>query len=203
MKNTRKAYGWMLALVIVGSFAVCAHSAGFELAGASVTLTGPMILSTMDDVTLSSGSFGAGNALVQVSGNWTQIAGTFVPGTSTVTFQGASSSTSTLSGSTTFYSLQCVTAGKTLSFTAGSTQTVIGSLILTGSVGNTLQIRSTSAGLYAYLTNRGINTVTNVDVQDNNAGGGLTIFPRPASANSGPNVNWAVSPSPPPPAVDC
>src|SRR5258706_5076644 len=167
---------WPSAIAIFMSFAAQAHSAGLEVAGATVTLTGPMVLSTNDDVLLSNGSFDAGSALLQVGGNWTQAAGTFIPGTSTVTFQGPSSSVSTLTGSTTFYSLQCVTAGKTLYFAAGSTQTVAGSLILTGSAANPIQVRSSVPGTYAFLANSGTNTVTNVDVQDNNASGGLTIF---------------------------
>src|SRR5258708_39073675 len=98
---------WLMAMAGVLFFATQVHSAGFEVAAATVTLVGPMVLSTLDDVMLMGGAFDAGNSLVQVAGNWNQIGGTFVPGTSTVTFQGAPSSISTLTGSTTFYSLQC------------------------------------------------------------------------------------------------
>jgi len=174
-------------------------SAGFTVNGASVSLVGPVVLSTLDDVTLSSGSFNAGSAWVQMGGNWTHTAGTFIPGTSTVTFQGAASSISTLTGSTTFYSLECVTAGKSLYLAAGSTQTITGSLILTGTVGNPVQVRSSRSGSYAYLTNTGTNTVNNVDAQDNNAAGGLSIFARSASVNSGRNANWFFSALAPPP----
>jgi len=196
MKNTL-LIGFFSFLIIAPSHLL---SAGFNVSGASVTLVGPMILTTMDDVTLSSGSFDAGNALVQVGGNWNQISGTFIPGTSTVTFQDSSSSLSSLTGSTAFYSLQCVSAGKTLTFAAGSTQTVRGSLIFTGTVANPVRVRSSVSGTYAYLTNSGTNTVNNVDAQDNNASGGLPINAESASVNSGHTVNWFFSASANPPS---
>ena len=174
--------------------------AGFSINGATVTLIGPMVFSTVDDVTLANGSFDAGSALIQVGGNWTRGTGLFVPGASTVTFQGAASSISTLTGSTTFYSLQCLTPGKTLSFAAGSTQTILGSLILTGVVGNPVRVRSSISGVYAYIVNSGTNTVNNVDAQDNNASGGLMVMARSASIDSGHTLNWFFDPlaTPPP-----
>jgi hypothetical protein len=192
-RTERNGCRWILTVFVLGSLVSCAHSAGFEVSGASVTLVGPVVLSTLDDVTLSGGTFDAGNALVQVSGNWTQTAGTFVPGTSTVTFQGASPSTSYLAGSTTFYSFQCVTPGKTLTFPVGSTQTVTGSFILTGAASNPILLRSSVSGSYVYLINGGTNTVNSVDVEDIDAAGGVTIIARTNSLNSGHNVNWFFS----------
>jgi len=180
----------ILVSALLMLFSAQEADAGFTVSGATVTLTGATILSTVGDVTLLTGSLDAGNASVEVGGDWIRNNGTFIPGTSTVTFQGTLPSVSTIAGSSTFYSFQCVTAGKTLSFAAGSTQTVVGPLILTGTVGNPLRIRSSISGSYAFLTNSGTNTVNNVDVQDNNATGGVTIMARAVSIDSGHTVNW-------------
>src|SRR5262249_2387760 len=75
-------------------------------------------------------------------------------------------------------------------FPINSTQTVQGSFLFSGVFGNRLTLRSSSAGTYAYLINSGTNTVTFVDVRDNNAGGGQTIQTNATSFDSGHNVNW-------------
>jgi len=166
-------------------------SSGFTISGATVTLASPLVLSTSGDVTLSNGSLIANGALLQVGGNWSQTNGSFVAGASTVTFQGASTSTTTLTGSSTFYSLQCVTSGKGLTLQAGSTQTVTGPLILMGGSGNLIQVRSSVPGSYAYLVNSGTNTVGFVNPQDNSASGGLAIRAGVHSTDGGHNTNWS------------
>jgi len=176
--------------VVIGSFVARVNSAGFELAGATVSLVGPMVLSTLDDVTLSSGSFDAGSALVKVSGNWTRNTGTFVPGTSTVTFRGG------------FLDIQfnrihdvlfspMYNRRKNAFFhrwlDTNRYRVFDPHRVCRQRHTGTVQL----AGNYAFLTNNGINMVTNIDVQDNNAGGGQTIsrgLPRliPATMSTGP-----------------
>ena len=74
-------------------------------------------------------------------------------GGSTVTFLGTGTSTSTLTGSTTFYALSCSLVGtaKTLNLQSGSTQTVTGLLSLNGAAGKRLVVRSSTPGEQALL----------------------------------------------------
>ncbi|MEK7153912.1 MAG: hypothetical protein AAB834_08225, partial [Patescibacteria group bacterium] len=69
----------------------------------------------------SGGIVNNSTASITVGGNWAN-SGTFTRGTGTVTFDSASPST--ITGSTTFYNLSCVTPGKALTFEAGSVQTI-------------------------------------------------------------------------------
>jgi len=150
-------------------------------------------MTALSNVTLTAGTLdtnSGSNLGIAVAGDWNNNGGTFTPNQSTVTFNGVSTSTSTWTGSTSFYSLQSLVPGKTLVFQMGSVQTVTGSLILTGGVGNLIRVRSSAPGSFAYLTNTGKNTVNYVDVQDNNAGGGMIILAGASSVNSGRNINW-------------
>ena len=119
----------------------------------------------------------------------------FNGGTSTVTFVGAAGSTSTITGSASFYNLIVNTPAKWIDFAAGSTTTVT-NLTLAGTSGNLVGVRSTTPGQFSYLDNTGINAVTFVDVADNNASGGLTIHADGFSNNSGHNVNWTFGAAP-------
>lgn len=183
---------WILGLLLllVSAFPDACRADDFTLSGATITLTGAETIDVDGNVTLSNGSLSAGSGTIKFGGNWTLVAATFDAGTSTVIIQGLSASTSTLSGSTTFYSLQSAIAGKGLVFEAASTQTVTGSFLLTGSLGNLIRVRSSAPSTFAYLTNTGTNTVTFTDAQDNNAGGGVTIMANAASIDSGNNINW-------------
>jgi hypothetical protein len=193
--NLRRFYRIVVnGLAGAGVAAVLSHSlplhAGYTLSGATVTLVSGTVLSVDGDMILSHGTLSANSAQIEFTGNWTRTNATFDAGTSTVTIGGLSGSTTTLSGSTTFYSLQSLTAGKRLVFTIHSTQTVRGSFILTGAAANRIAIRSSVAGSYGYLINGSTNNASNVDVQDNNAGGGIQMVARGVSLDSGHNVNW-------------
>ncbi|MBI4944791.1 MAG: DUF2341 domain-containing protein, partial [Bacteroidetes bacterium] len=96
-------------------------------------------LAINNDFTQNNGTFIAPSNM-DISGNFTQNSGTFNANGGTVTFTD-NSQPSTLSGDTTFNNLTCTTAGKSLVFTAGSTQEVDGLLTLTGSAGNLISLR--------------------------------------------------------------
>ena len=111
--------------------------------------------------------------------------GTFVTGSSTVTFAGSTSNT--LSGSTTFYSLSALTANTTLYFTAGATQYVTNMLELRKVV-----LRSTTDNATWYFRYSGSSqTVVGVEVKDSNAYQGSTLICDPTSVDLGNNSNWA------------
>ena len=88
---------------------------GTKTLGGAVTANGNLTIGSA--TTVSAGSNG-----ITLKGNWTNnnAGGTFSATNSTVNF--VSSSSQTLSGSTTFYAMKDVTAGATLYFTAGTTQ---------------------------------------------------------------------------------
>jgi len=107
-----------------------------------------------------------------------------------VIFSGAG--TATISGSTTFNDFQCTTAGKTLQFASGSTQTITGALTLTGASGNEITlVRSGGAGLDQWNINinpGASSSVKNVSVSNSNASGeSITAV---NSVLGGNNTNW-------------
>jgi hypothetical protein len=157
------------------------------MAGA-VTNIGALTLTLTGDLT-NSGTLNVTTGDINVAGDWSN-SGTFTPGTGTVTFDGIG--VSTISGSTTFYDLACITAGKILTFTRGTTQTVTNELTLTG-----LVINDTGAGALPKLTLNagGIQIISDVQVMNNDASGGLQLVARGASTLSNA-PNWALVPVP-------
>ena len=121
-----------------------------------------------------------------VAGNWNNQ-GTFIHSDGTVTFDG--SATSTIYDSNTFYNLNCLTSGKNIVFEAGATTTVAGTLTLTGTSGQEIVLRSSSAN-YWYLTAQA-NTVSYVDVQYSDAtSSAVAIDNTTGGIDSGYNINW-------------
>lgn len=120
-----------------------------------------------------------------VAGNWTNSGGAFTHSSGTVTFDTAAASV--ISGSTTFNNLTCATAGKQLSFTAGTAQTILGTLTLTGTSASKIKLRSSSAGNTYTITDSGTEAVSFVDVRDSAATNSISAY---NSTNSGNNSNW-------------
>lgn len=134
-----------------------------------------------------------------IAGNFAHSNGTFTHSSGTVTLDGTSQ---TISGDTTFYGLSKITANGTLTFTAGSTQTIAtgGSLILQGTLGNLMAINSSVAGTKANLTLTpgATQSVKYVTVRDNDAsvGGGRAIVARNSTEiPAGSTINWLFGPA--------
>jgi uncharacterized Zn-binding protein involved in type VI secretion len=130
------------------------------------------------------------NNPIYVAGNWTREGGTFECRQSTVTFDNASS-TSTLTGSTTFYVLVSTTTGKNVKV---SSDTVIGVTNHLNFENITLRSTSNGATWYLNLSGSGTQDVSDVDVQDSNASGGDTIVAFGTNTDSGNNTNWDFAP---------
>ncbi|MBA7524333.1 hypothetical protein ES705_16470 [subsurface metagenome] len=121
---------------------------------------------------------------MRVAGNWTIKEGNVIPSTSTVTFYGTGTSTSTLTGSTTFYVLVSTTTGKTVKFSSNTITGVTGHLNF-----ENITLGSNINGTTWYLNLQGTQDVHHVDVRDSNADDGNTIYAG-CSTDSGNNTNW-------------
>ncbi|MDY6950071.1 MAG: DUF4347 domain-containing protein [Thermodesulfobacteriota bacterium] len=156
-----------------GSISICATGSvdsdgTFDATGGSVTVTG------------------AGDLCL--GGTVTSL-GTFSAGTGTVTLDGASQS---IPGTHTFYNLtKTVSSADTLTFDAGSTTTVGGTLTLQGAESQLLSLRSSSGDTRWNIDPQGTRTVSYLDVKDSN-NVNATVFDVSGanSTSSGNNVNW-------------
>ncbi len=156
----------------------------------SVDINGPVTIEPSD---INGGNtVDAGSAMINVNGNWTNN-DTFTAGTSTVILDGNGQ---TVNGSTTFHNLsKSVTSADTLSFAAGTTQTVSGTATLQGASGQLLSLRSATPGTRwnLNLAAGATKAISYIDVQDSDASGSdsslIDINP-PYSVDSGNNVSW-------------
>jgi len=162
---------------------------------ASTTPNDPTVSSgaVASDLTIqSSGILNGGSNTLTLSGGWSN-SGTFNAQTGTVTFTGAS--TIDIAGSTTFNDFTCTTASKTIQFAAGTTQTVSGTLTLTGTsgVGEKISLRSSSSPSKWDITlSGGAQSVSFVDVKDSDANTNtITCYNSTDSGNN--NANWIFS----------
>ncbi|MFA4815187.1 MAG: Calx-beta domain-containing protein [Candidatus Gracilibacteria bacterium] len=147
-----------------------------------------------NSLTITAGDFDVttDNRAITVGGNFARV-GTFTQRSGTVTFDDATK-TSIISGSTTFNNFTCVTQDKNFQFTAASTQTISGTLTLTGAADHLIVLRSTSTDSYWNLIAGASQAVTYVDVKDSDASGGTIVNPGLNSTDSGHNLNWQFQP---------
>lgn len=124
------------------------------------------------------------SATISVTTSWTNV-GTFTANSGTVSL--TTTTTATIAGATTFNNLSCTVANKQINFTAGTTQTISGTLTLTGTAGNLILLRSTSGGSTYTITDNGTESVSYVNVQDSVATNSINTS---NSTNSGNNTNW-------------
>ncbi len=116
------------------------------------------------NVTFSGGTFTA-PASLKLSGNWSHSGGTFSHNNGTVEFTGTTDKT--ITGNTTFNNLKYAPyVDPTLSFAAGSTQTVLGTLTLKGQVGEFLILNSSNSGNTWNIDLQGSSDVEFVKVSD-------------------------------------
>jgi len=156
------------------------------MSGATTTTLGGNI-TVQSSMTIGSGhtldANSVGNYQITISSYWANQ-GTFNAQNGTVVIN----STAGLFGQTTFYNLTAATPGITLTFTAGSTQAVTGTLLMSGASGNPVKLRSSSAA-QSFFKVIVSSWVSNVDVQFSKATGN-TLYAGRASTNTGNNTNW-------------
>lgn len=154
-------------------------------------------LTIADTLTLASGSFTSPTTL-RVGGNWANSGGSFTHNSGTVILNNAGND-ALITGSHTFNNFSVTTANKNVNFTAGTTQTVNGTLTLTGSSGNLITLRSSSGGSQWNLNVAGSSSVDYVDVKDSDASSGNAIthaVNASRSTDSGNNENWSFNEAP-------
>nr|MBA3846662.1 hypothetical protein [Planctomycetota bacterium] len=157
--------------------------------GGGTTFALGAALGLAGDCTITGGELSAGTHAITLTGDWdNQVGATgFTCGTGLVTLSGADQE---LSGSTTFYALtKTVATARTLTFAAGSRQTVLNALILQGAGGNLLSLRSSTPGTQWLIDPQLTRTCSSLDVRDGYNLRGPSINPS-GSLNSGNNAGW-------------
>ena len=161
------------------------------LSGNSLTVGGSETLTTYDLTTTGTLTSG-GSSTYNVEHNWAN-SGTFTSATSTVNLTGGDASTQTVSGSTTFNNLVISTntnsAGRAVTFTAGTTQTVSGTWTVTGYSGKVITLQSSTTS--AWTINPTAASVTYADISYSTNSG--TSFCATYSTNSNNNTGWNIA----------
>ncbi len=143
-----------------------------------------------DDLTITAGTLavGVGNHGINVGGDWAN-SDTFTQGSGIVVFD--TTTASAVSGNTTFNNLNCVTANKTITFTAGSTTTVSGTLTLTGAPSQLITLQSSDTAVWNLVVN-GTTDIDYVNVSYSNASGTASpVEPGDNSTDGLNNVGWS------------
>ena len=152
-------------------------------------VTPPNTFNVAGNYSQTGGTYSAATSTLNLTGNFAHSGGTFTASTSAVVFNGANQ---TISGSTTFNNLtKSVSSAATLTFTAGTTQTLTGTLTLNGTNGNLLSLRSSSNGSQWSIDPQGTRTLSYLDVKDSNNINSVSIITSGfAITDSGGNTNW-------------
>ena len=127
------------------------------------------------------------NYKVTLAGSWLN-SGTFTANSSNVTLDGSNQA---ISGNTTFFILsKSVTTADTLTFAAGASQVISGTMSLAGASGQLLSLRSSASGTYWFVNPTGTRSISYLNVKDS-YNYGTTIDARGTnSTDSGHNYGW-------------
>jgi hypothetical protein len=149
---------------------------------------------------IQSGTLDLNSMAATVSGDFTN-SGTANLGLGTWVLDGANQA---ISGTSTFDSLtKTVTSPATLTFEAGTTQALTGTLTLMGSTGgNQLSLRSSVIGTQWFIDPQGTRDLAYLDVQDSNNTNPASIdVGSTGSTDSGNNTNWIFTGGTLPPTI--
>lgn len=154
----------------------------------SITGNGTITVSSAWTVTNGTGFTGTGYTIRMTSAT----AKTFAGGTGNATYGTliqAGAGALTISGSSTFDDIQATTIPSTITFTAGTTQT-LANLTLSGTAGNLIVLNSTINGTQFNLSKSSGTVITNyLNIRDSNATGGATFYAQ-TSTNTSNNSGW-------------
>lgn len=197
--TSRAAGGGMGAINVAGTLSVGSASDAatttldLETNDRTLDVDGNLSISSRGSLTASS------SAPFTLGGNFTS-AGTFTPGTGTVTLDDAAKvSVLDYAAPFSFYGLTVNTAGKTVRFDDVNDTTVTGALTVTGaSCTSHVLLRSQIDGSAFSLNVTGSASITYADVRDSAA---VTPISASGSADSGGNTGWTFLSCPPQPPV--
>ena len=192
--TSKGAFSAPTTLTVSGNYA---NSGTFTPGTGTVIFDGNTTISgsatnTFYNITIS-GVLNAPSANIDITNNWSNT-GTFNPGTGTITFRGVT--TSIISGNTSFYNLTIDTTAdgaKTMSFDAGSTQTITHALILNGSNDNELTLeRNNGSGndQYMFVIPRNMTSGDFINVSNNKVNGNYYVTVGNSVVDGGNNTNW-------------
>lgn len=173
-----------------GNQTINAYTYGNLITSGSGTKTIASDFTVNGNVTIGSGTTltapAGGSDDITINGNWINN-GTFNGGDDVVTFDGGNQS---ITGNTTFFNLTKTTnTPETLTFAAGSTQNVTGTLTLTGTAGNLLTLASSSPGTSWNINPSGSRTFDYVSVS-HSTNTNATDITATNSFNGGNNIKW-------------
>lgn len=155
--------------------------------GATDTFDLGAALDLSTDFTLTAGTFETNGYQMNVAGDWSNT-GTFSAESNTVILDGTGQS---INGSTTFSTLtKSVASADTLTFEAGETQAMTGTLTLEGASGELLSIRSNPDGNTTSINPSGTIVVSYLDVKDNSNINGGNITCTTGCVDSTNNNGW-------------
>jgi len=161
------------------------------LSGDTLTVGGSETLTTYD-MTITGTLTSGGSSIYNVARNWANT-GTFTSSTSTVNLTGADSSTQTISGSTSFTNLTISTsansAGRTITHTAGTTQSVTGTWTVTGFSGKVITLGSSTTSAWSINPTAASVTYASISYSTNTG----VAFCAINSTNGGNNTAWNIS----------
>lgn len=166
------------------------NSGSVVFAGASNTIAGSSVTRFYNlDIT---GSLTASSGTTEVARMFRLNGGTFTHNSGTIELVD-SSVISYIYGSSTFYNLKCVTAGKQIRFGVGTDQTVANTFNVAGVSGNNVSLRSTSLGTKWDITfPNGTQSISYATVRDSDANTNtVTVAGGTNSGNN--NANWVFS----------
>ena len=179
-----------LASAVTSTTSTTLTSGALALAGFTLTPT-----QFISGIAATRAISGAGTGTISLSNDWTVTDGTGFTGSDYIinmskatakTFAGAGGSYGilvqagagalTISGSNTLADIQATTRPSTISFTAGTTQT-LGAFTLAGTLGNLVTINSTTSGTQ-FTMSRATGTInaSYLSIQDSNVTGGATWY---------------------------
>jgi len=154
----------------------------------SITGAGIITVSSAWTVTNGTNFTGSGYTINMTSATGKTFAGG-TGGAAYGTLVQAGAGALTISGSNTFDDIQASTRPSTITFTAGTTQT-LANLTLSGTTGNLVTLNSTTNGTRFNLSKAGGTVVTNyLSIRDSNATGGATFYAQ-TSTDVSNNLGW-------------
>ncbi len=181
-----------LTLTGTSTFADTTSLYNLTINGVGITVTLGATLNVSNNLTITAGTLdvSASNYAMNIGGNFSN-AGTLTSRSGTTTFNGTNQ---TILGSVTFYNfVKTVVSAATLTFEAGSTQTINGTLTLQGAVGQLLSLVSSVTNSVWHINPISSRVVSYLNVKDSTNDDATEIDCTNNCTDSLNNTRWLFS----------